>query len=140
MKRRFGLMILLAVVTVIVGDDKPAATPTIRGKWEVSAATFNGTAFTGPKDRILDFGEDEVTMFDGRAPTRYAAYTLDATTDPKHIDLDSGAGDKKALGIFALDKDELKICYAEPGAERPAKFESKAGARVFLLVLKRVKD
>jgi uncharacterized protein (TIGR03067 family) len=134
------VVILLAVVPVIVGDDKPAAAPTIRGKWEVSAATFNGTAFTGPKDRILEFGEDEVTMFDGRAPTRSVSYTLDATTGPKHIDLDSGADDKKALGIYALNKDELRICYAEPGAGRPARFESKPGDRVFLLVLKRVKE
>ena len=140
MNRPFGLMILLVLVPVIAGDDKPAAAPTIRGKWAVSAATFNGTEFTAPKDRILDFGEDEVTTFDGGAPTRFAAYTLDATSEPKHIDLDSGAGDKKALGVYALDKEELRICYAEPGGGRPARFASKPGDRVFLLVLKRVKE
>jgi len=140
MNHVIGLMVLLAGVPLVVGEGKPAATPTIRGKWEVSAATFNGTAFTGPKNRTLDFGEDEVTTFDGGAPTGFVAYTLDATTDPKHIDLDSGAGDKKALGIYTLDKDELRICYAEPGAGRPARFDSKPGDRVFLLVLKRVKE
>lgn len=140
MNHRYGMLILLFVVPVLIGDDKPAATPTIRGKWEVSAATFNGTAFKAPKEHIFVFDEEDITTFNGGAPIRSVTFTLDAATDPKRIDLDAGAGDKKALGIYALDKDELRICYAEPGAGRPARFESKPGDRVFLLVLKRVKE
>src|SRR5262249_25613674 len=134
MNRRFGLMILLAVVPVVAGDDKPAVTPTIRGKWEVSAATFNGTAFAHQKGRILEFDEHVVATYDGELPGRVTPYSADLTTDPKRIDLNTEAGENKALGIYALDKDELRICYAEPGAGRPAKFESKPGDRVFLLV------
>jgi uncharacterized protein (TIGR03067 family) len=55
-------------------------------------------------------------------------------------DEDRHTADRKALGIYAIDKDELRLCYAEPGATRPTKFESKPGDRVFLLVLKRVKE
>jgi uncharacterized protein (TIGR03067 family) len=138
MNRVLGLVMLLTVVPRIAGGDEPAAT--IRGKWEVTSATFNGTRFTGPNGRTLAIGEDEVTMYDGELPIRASAYTTDATTDPKQIDLDAGDESKKALGIYALGKDELKICYGEPGAERPAKFESKPGSRVFLLVLKRVTE
>jgi len=140
MNRLLILVILPAVVSAVVGDEKPATTPTIRGKWEVTAATFNGTASTAPKLRVIAFDEDDVTTFDGGAPTRSVTYTLDTKTDPKRIDLNSEAGDHKALGIYALDKDELRICYAEPGAGRPVRFESKPGDRVFLLVLKRVKE
>ena len=44
-----------------------------------------------------------------------------------------------AFGIFVIEKGEMKICYAEPGADRPKKFESKEGDKMFLLVLKRMK-
>ena len=70
---------------------------------------------------------------------RTLRFTLNPNADPKRIDLDKGGEVGKAYGIYALDKDQLKLCYGEPGAERPKAFESKAGSKVFLIVLKRVK-
>ena len=113
----------------------------IRGKWEVSAVTFNGTTFARLKGRILEFGEEGISTVDGDSPLRVVvAYTVDAASNPKRIDLGEEYAGKKALGIYSIAKDELRLCYAEPGAERPAKFESKPGDRVFLFILKRVKD
>lgn len=140
MNRTLGVLTFIAFVPMLPADEKPGAPSALRGKWEVTAATFNGTAFMGLKGRLLDFGEDEVATHDGEVPTRATGYTVDATTDPRRIDLDSGYEGKKALGIYAIDKDELRVCYAEPGAGRPAKFESKPGDRHFLLVLRRVKE
>jgi uncharacterized protein (TIGR03067 family) len=62
--------------------------------------------------------------------------TFDLSKTPKQFDIDHRFGDV-ALAIYTIEKDTLKICYAEPGADRPTKFESPAGERVFLLVLKR---
>ncbi len=131
------LPVLLILDPVIAGEDKPAG-PSIRGRWEVTATTFNGTTFTHAKGRVLEFGEEEISTVDDDLPLRVVVYTADATADPRRIDL--GEEGKKALGIYAIEKNELRICYAEPGAGRPAGFESKPGKRVFLLVLKRVKE
>ena len=65
---------------------------------------------------------------------------LDPSADPKQIDLARGGADGNAMGIYAVTKDELKICYAEPGSPRPKAFGSPAGDKVFLLVMKRKKE
>jgi uncharacterized protein (TIGR03067 family) len=111
----------------------------LKGKWEIVSASFNGNVSPMLKGRILKFGDGEFTTYDGDEKGRTIAFTLDPKADPKQIDLNRDGGETKALGIYAMDKDELKICYAEPGAERPKDFESKAGSKVFLLVLKRMK-
>ena len=43
------------------------------------------------------------------------------------------------LGIYELKDDELKICFAKGGGERPTEFLSKAGTEQSLVVLKREK-
>lgn len=136
------LSLLLMVAPLVPGEDKPAA-PAIRGKWEVTSTTFNGTAFKQPKGRFLIFGEGYLGSIVDTAPSFQFRYKLDTTADPKRIDVedaDRPTADRRAVGIYAIDKDEMRLCYAEPGGARPVKFESKPGDRVFLLVLKRVKE
>jgi uncharacterized protein (TIGR03067 family) len=65
-------------------------------------------------------------------------FKLDPTQKPKTIDL-THAGEKKSRGIYRLEGDRLKICYAVNAKKRPAEFQTKVGAQQFLFVLKRVK-
>ena len=46
---------------------------------------------------------------------------------------------KTLLGIVKVDGDALTIAFAEPGKERPTKFESAAGSGVVLAVHKKAK-
>jgi uncharacterized protein (TIGR03067 family) len=131
---------ILVVIPAFADEKKPAADAALPGKWEVTSARFNGSELTSLKGRVLDFGDEEFTTYDGEAKGRTLSFTLNPKADPKQIDLDRGGPDGKALGIYSVGKDELKVCYAEPGADRPAKFESAVGGRSFLLLLKRVKD
>jgi uncharacterized protein (TIGR03067 family) len=62
---------------------------------------------------------------------------LDATTEPKSIDLGAG-GPKESKGIYSLDKDTLKLCLNLEG-KRPKDFKTKAGDKTNLFVLKRQK-
>jgi len=110
----------------------------LKGIWEVVSTTHDGKDAPA-KGRTLVFGGNSFTAYTGDKPERAIAFTLDPTTNPKRIDLDRGGKDGKAYGIYLLDKDELKLCYGEPGAERPRAFESKAGKKVFLIVLKKAK-
>jgi uncharacterized protein (TIGR03067 family) len=139
MNRAVLFACVLFAVPALADEKKPAA-DVLKGKWEVTAARFNGSELAGPKGRVLDFGDTEFTTYDGEAKGRTVSFTLDPKADPKRIDLDRGGDGGKALGIYAVSKDEFKLCYAEPEADRPTRFESAAGGRVFLLVLKRVKD
>jgi uncharacterized protein (TIGR03067 family) len=120
-------------------SDPKKVAATIKGKWEVVSAMFNGDESVGLKGRVLEFGDKEFTAYEGDKKGRTIGFTLDAAANPKQIDLSRGNDGAKALGIYSIEKDELKLCYGEPGAERPKKFESPAGDKVFLLVLKRVK-
>ena len=122
---------LLAAVPVLADEKKPPTDAALRGKWEVTSARFNGSEFTSLKGRVLDFGDEEFTTYDGEAKGRTLSFTVDPRADPKQIDLDRGGPDGKALGIYSIGKDELKLCYAEPGADRPARFESGPAAGYF---------
>lgn len=140
MYRFLCLALVLAVVPAQADDKKPATDADLKGKWEVTAARFNGTSSDALKGRVLVFGDGEFTTYDGETKGRTVTFTVNPKADPKQMDLSAGADDRKALGIYSVGKDELKICYGEPGADRPARFESSGGSRLFLLVLKRVTD
>jgi uncharacterized protein (TIGR03067 family) len=71
-----------------------------------------------------------------------ATIKLDIKKNPKKFDLQISEGvlkGKTMLGIYALDGDTLKICYAHAGIDRPTAFATQAGIRHVLMVLKRAK-
>ena len=133
---------LLLLAFALAADDKkpdPKADPAaLKGIWEVVSTRYDGNEVPS-KGRTLVFEKTEFTAYVGDKRGRTLKYTLDPTTDPKRIDLDKGGEDGKAFGIYSLEKGELKLCYGEPGDQRPKAFESKPGGKVFLLVLRRVK-
>ena len=67
---------------------------------------------------------------------------IDPSKEPKAADWKiTTEGDlkgKTALGIYDVDKDTFKHCFALE--KRPEKFESKEGSKVTYAVLKRVKE
>ena len=140
---RLACLTLFAVAAVVTAADKPdpkADLAALKGKWKVTATTFDGKAVPLPAtERALDFDDKQFTAFDGEKKGGTIGFTLDATATPKRIDLDRPGQDKKAAGLYKLDGDKLTICYGEPGAERPEKLESKSGGKTFLLELERVK-
>jgi uncharacterized protein (TIGR03067 family) len=67
---------------------------------------------------------------------------LDAKAKPAAIDLKITTGadvDKVVKGIYKLKGDDLTICVAEPGKDRPGAFAAREGTGHTLLVFKRVK-
>jgi uncharacterized protein (TIGR03067 family) len=145
MTRVTCLFLFLLPATLLAQDKKPdpkADAAAMKGKWKMVSYTFDGKAADIGDDgrRTLEFTDKEFTTFDGKKKGRTLAFTLDPTADPKRIDITLMGTDTKSPGIYVLDGDDLKICYAEPGGTRPAKMESKAGEKTFLIVLKRVKE
>jgi uncharacterized protein (TIGR03067 family) len=80
---------------------------------------------------------DEVTVgpgtysFGGAGQIFFKAkITLDPSKKPKTIDYEMIEGPtkgKKQLGIYEVEGDTLKSCFAKPGAERPTDFTSGEG-------------
>ncbi len=72
---------------------------------------------------------------------RWAVKKIDATKTPKAIDLEVAAGPYKGviyLGIYELDSDTLRICFALPDRPvRPSEFSARKGSVRALSVFKR---
>jgi uncharacterized protein (TIGR03067 family) len=77
----------------------------------------------------------DVVLFDG-------IYKIDAGSQSKHIDITAPEGEqagKTSKGIYSLEGDTLKMCYAMPDKDRPKQFESKIGSGTTLVVWERKK-
>ena len=138
MNRRMALLIL-AFALPLFADDKKAKDESLLGKWEVVSAHFNGAEVARLKGRVIVMDNAKMVINEKDEKAGTLSYSIDAKVDPKQIDLERASSKLKALGIYTVDKGELRICYGEPGAARPKKFESIAGDKNFLLVLKKAK-
>jgi uncharacterized protein (TIGR03067 family) len=103
--------------------------------------TFDGEE--RPKQALaglkLVIGDGTLTAYVNDRKGNVNKITLDPKKKPARIDLLRQGLKESALGIYELKGDRLKMCYGEPGKDRPEKFESESGDRLFLLELERVK-
>ncbi|HVK09009.1 MAG TPA: TIGR03067 domain-containing protein [Gemmataceae bacterium] len=139
--------VALLIAALLPGQPAPKDKPAddaarLRGTWAVTASTFDGKPAAADviKSRKMIFRADELIAVIGGARKEPLKVVLDAGKKPKHIDLARPGGRSTARGIYTLDGDELKLCYAEPGRDRPTEFTSPEGKRLYLLVLKREKE
>lgn len=122
---------------------KPA--PKLEGEWVVEK-------FEGPKDEMppgsitLRITENRISIFEPkRQKPEEADYTVDLTKKPAHIDIRPVQGgpakqDLVVYGVFAIDGDTLKLCFAKEAADRPTELKGDVEKGVMLITLKRVKD
>lgn len=113
------------------------------GVWQAISAIVSGEAI--PADDVsairLTLNETRFTTSRGAETLFDSAYTSDATTSPKRIEMIGTGRDfegQPALGIYAFEGELLQICYTMPGFARPADFTSARGSGAFLITLKRV--
>ena len=137
--------LLMAADQPEVGGEKEAAVKEemkqLQGNWVVVSIQVNGKDL--PQDKIGDpnaaIKGDEYRIHDFRL-----RLMIDPTKKPKTIDMDGKDGNGKPLrmiGIYELEGDTLKICFAKPGtAERPTKMETKPDSGQSLVVYKRNKE
>ena len=122
-------------------DDTMKDKESLKGTWIVQSSERDGQADEGSKDATVTFDGDSVTVITNDREQK-ATFKLDASKKPKTIDFTPSEGsekDKVVLGIYSLDKDELKVCFTKPGEERPTEFSAKEGTGQQLHILKRKK-
>jgi uncharacterized protein (TIGR03067 family) len=106
--------------------------PELTGEWSMVSGILDGVAlepaFTQSGRRVVE--ASEMTVFFGSQVYSKAKFTVDRSKSPRAIDLyntQGGNAGKTQYGIYELNRETLKICYAAPGQERPRDFGSQHG-------------
>ena len=129
-----------------VGVEPPALEMTgrgpiseLEGEWAMVSCIRNGDPL-GPMmvkgGKRVTRGND-TTVFFGDHPFLKTTFTLDPSQQPKTIDL--GNAGEVQRGIYELDGETMKICYAAPGERRPSDYATARGDGRTMAVWQRTK-
>jgi uncharacterized protein (TIGR03067 family) len=134
------MRVIVAAIAVLVlvrlpapQDDAKKDMTLLEGEWSMVSGEIDGQQL--PDDyrknakRVSKDGETTVTIND--LLYLKAKYTIDPAKKPKTIDYMFTGGPTKGktqLGIYELDGDTVKFCFASPGKERPIDFTAKEGS------------
>ncbi len=117
----------------------------LQGVWKVTASEQGGERVPADdiKDLFLIFQGEAIQIREGgKAEVRFA-FALAPTKSPKEIDLTIQVGPNKGKvdrAIYRLDGDNLSICIqSDRDAPRPREFATRAGGKLWLVVLQRAK-
>src|SRR5205823_3510866 len=73
------------------------------------------------------------------ATSERGSIKIDPTTTPKRMDSTSPTGEV-SLGIYEVEGDDYRVCFAPPGKERPTAFGSEPGSGYIFQVWKRARS
>jgi uncharacterized protein (TIGR03067 family) len=153
---RYALMVLVIGWLVAAGGLVAAAdTPEnqaikqdrkkYEGTWRAVSLAVDGNkaaAQDAQKITVINHGDGTwVVRADGKEVWKGTS-RIDPMKQPKAIDfvptegMDAG---QTFLGIYEIDRDTRKLCFAPPGKDRPAEFASKPGSGHILVVFEREK-
>jgi len=142
------LLMIPAAVLLIAADKPPDPASKkdldgLQGTWKLVSAMKDGEAL--PEDKVKNTSiviKDDTFVFPESAEyatSKEGTIKLDATKKPKQMDATSNR-EKVMLGIYKLDGDRYKVCFAPTGKPRPSEFASKPGSGNLLQVWKRKKE
>ena len=146
--KRVGLVVLVLVLPVLAvlgqgKDDPKKDAERLEGTWLVVESERNGQKQPEEQTKKLKmiFNKDRyIIQVDEN--TKEATFTIDPTKKPKTIDvvpLDGEDKGKTIPGIYMLDGDKLKLCFADKTPDRPKEFTGKADSKAILFVLQKAK-
>jgi uncharacterized protein (TIGR03067 family) len=142
------LSVVIAVCLLMGADEASDAVKKemakLEGEWTMVSGEIDTQAL--PEEYLKNSRRvakgDETTVTIGGKVFLKAKFTVDPAKKPKTIDYLMTEGftkGKTQLGIYELDGDSVKFCFAAPGKERPTEFKTKEGSRTTLSVWKRAK-
>jgi uncharacterized protein (TIGR03067 family) len=138
-------LIVLAVITAWADNDETATDQTkLQGTWTMVSGERDGQAFSDDIRKTFKrvAKDNETTVTAGAELMLKAKFSVDPSKQPKTIDYSviggSYAGSQQ-LGIYELEGETVKFCFAVPGKPRPTSFSTKSDDGRTLTVWKKVK-
>jgi uncharacterized protein (TIGR03067 family) len=142
----------VVLVVCLIGSEAPkkpvvdaAELKKLAGHWEVAQQEHGGKKTPAKKLAGLAVevsGKRMTTREKGDVKEDATILALDPKSKPAAIDLKIASGadmGRVVKGIYKLEGDNLTVCVAEPGKERPTAFAAREGTGHTLFVFKRVK-
>lgn len=143
---RNSLLLTLAVTASFgmarAGDNGAKEVKRLAGTWLGTAAEESGEKVQRAGDLKVVFSNMELTFTDGKKTVMKGTFTVDTTGKPKAIDLKIASGQfegQTVKGVYDLDGDVLKICFALPGLGRPKAVATTPGDGAVFLACQRQK-
>jgi uncharacterized protein (TIGR03067 family) len=142
MKALLSVVFVAALVVAADGDAVKKEKDALQGKWTIVSVERDGKPVEMWADGVRVMEGDNYTLTPKKGDAVKGTFALDPSKTPKAIDFRPAAGqykDKTLRGIYEIDGDMLKICFAEPDKERPTEFASKAASGCTLAIHKKQK-
>ena len=140
--KRLVAAVAAALVVVGAGSARQDAAPakSIDGTYKVLSATFGGKTDTEKAAKAtFEFKDGTVKISDGPKEDEAAAYKLDPSKTPGHIDV-TPKNDKVVLGIYQTKTTpaglELTIAFTKDGGDRPTDFKGDGPGAVVIKLLR----
>lgn len=117
----------------------------LQGTWTLVSIEMKGNAWDcSPFKITVDFTGDKCIVSNSNDATyekKAASFKLDASRNPKQIDIVNCDDTQLCRSIYLLDGDVLKVCgpIDNNNSELPKKFATDSDGKYWLAVLKRTK-
>jgi uncharacterized protein (TIGR03067 family) len=138
-----GLLAIVALAGTVAAREKADADlKKIEGAWILTGLEIQGQTVPAPEGGgTFIFGKDKkLVMKEKGKADKEGTFTMDASKNPKELDLIGPKGKEKEImrTIYQLDGDTLKLALSAEGPKggRPTAFDSKKAA---IMTLKRQK-
>ena len=148
-----GIVVVVAMAGVASAQRLPAVavaqdSATLVGTWQAVSIEADGNASRledAAKIKVVNTGDGGWTIFaEGKMVAKGTNELLPGSV-PKGIDFvvtetPDGAVTRRHQGIYELQQDTRRICFAGPDAARPTAFASPKGSGHVLVTLQRVAE
>jgi uncharacterized protein (TIGR03067 family) len=140
--KKIPIVLLVTLAILTISSASAAEDPAVKkdmaklqGEWSMVSGSADGQPMPEPMVKQMKrvCKGDEATTTMGSQLFMKAKITLDPSKKPKTIDyqmLDGLTKGKTQLGIYEIDGDTFKSCFAKPGADRPTDFKPGDGRTV----------
>jgi uncharacterized protein (TIGR03067 family) len=142
MSRILAVVVLAVGLSAAVADEK-AELEKFNGTWKGVSVVTDGKEMPKAEAEAvrLTVKGEKYTLKIGNEEIE-GTHKLDPTKTPKHIEAVRTKGPNKGeklLGIYELEGDTYRACFAAPGKDRPTEFKSAPGSGQRVLSFKREK-
>jgi uncharacterized protein (TIGR03067 family) len=147
--RRYSLLVLPLALLLVAGapkdDQSKKDLKQFEGTWKIVSVEQDGKKLADDsfKDIRMVVKGNQYAVKRGNRTAEQGTFKIDATKKPRTIDVTPTEGEGKGKtyhGIYEIQGDTARDCFAAPGKDRPTTFATKSGSGFVLRVYKRVKS